>query len=120
MLFLAMMLAAIAGEAPPLPPPPKPEPDPDSRIRLSDASGREVILDGVEWQIGVDHATSPPTTAAIRVSNVEDTATVRLRPVPNREPLFPPARPWAPSRRVADPQKKRARKAQKMARRAGR
>lgn len=157
MLILAMMLAAIAGEAPPLPPPPKrkpdPEPDPVDRFfmagnsmgktyrivvpgftrehgeqaaeelkaRLSDAYGQEVILDGVEWKIGVDHAAETPPLRGRRVFDggaIEGTFTLSIDHPPRHRPLeFPP---WAPPRRVADPEKKRARKAQKRARRAGR
>ena len=92
------------------------------KARLSDASGQVVMLDGVEWQIGVDHAVSPPTSA-FRVPDgvaAGGTATIHRRPVPNRQPLWPASQPWIPQRRVADPEKKRARKAQKRARRAGR
>lgn len=125
MLFLAMMLAAISGDLPPLPPPPKPEPDPEpepgSRVRLSDASGREVTLDGVEWEIGVDHAALPSKRVFSRnePSEAKGTFTLYLNHPPRHRPLDAML-PLAPPRRTADPEKKRARKAQKKARRAGR
>lgn len=148
--LLLLAMASVPDNQPLLPPPPKPEPDPEpepgSKIRLSDASGREVILDGVEWQIGVDHAAGAPERPHVmhlaqmqalrdesrrillRAGNsVGKTCVGHSFDEPPDEHYMQAVRqrsrgltPWAPLRRVADPEKKRARKAQKKARRAGR
>ena len=90
--FLLMLAMASATDDQP-PPPPKREPDPEpGPVDRLPMAGNSM---GKTHRI-VDPIDHPP----------------RHRPL-----QFPP---WAPSRRVADPEKKRARKAQKRARRAGR
>jgi hypothetical protein len=96
--FLLMALASIPGDPPPPPSKREPEPEPS-----------DPTPERAEWKISADYADA-----------MADRCVFALHPKhqPRQRPLqFPP---WAPSRRVADPGKKRARKAQKKARRAGR
>lgn len=111
--FLLLLAVASAPDNQPLPPPkPEPEPEPGSRVRLSDASGREVTLDGVEWRIGVDHADPAGDRSVFSLHpNHPPTGNSMGKTLAGRGRSV--ARP-------ADPEKKRARKAQKKARRARR
>ena len=94
--FLLMLAASIPGDQPLPPPKREPEPEPG-----------DPTLERAEWKISADYADA-----------MADRCVFALHP--NHQLRQRPYHAWAPSRRVADPQKKRARKAQKKARRAGR
>ena len=144
--LLLLTMASIPGDQPPPPPPkrePDPEPDPVDRLyRMGNRVGKSYrivdpgftreqaqrALDGLKVRLsdgsGQEAAAfdEPPDEHYMQAlcQRLEGTATIHRRPVPKREPSWPASQPWIPPRRVADPEKKRARKAQKRARRAGR